>query len=221
MNNQINTSFNNMNMNANRNFNNPSNKPDETRRLILSILGLAILIAAVIGISFAAYRATIVTKNPNVLTTGSVTVSYTEANSAINMKNAMPVSDAIGKSMEDNSFAFAITTKAKQNTTVPYNISISKGSDNTLDDTYIKVYLLKENKPVVGPITLAELSDYTKRNNSKLLYSTSDNFENTNERINTHYTLKLWVDSSFEVGANSSKTFSAKVNVDAGVMDEN
>ena len=193
------------------------NNNDETKKkIIISILGLAILIVAIIGISFAAYKLMIVTKNPNSISTDQVDVSFTESNSSINITNAMPTSDENGKTMEDNTFEFVVTTKAKSSIKVPYTISITTNDGNTLDDSFVKVYLVKDGEEIVNPTLVSNLAVYNERNNSKILYS--NNSSNTKDGVKKeHYKLKVWVDESFDIGNNTSKSYGLKVNVDSNL----
>ena len=68
-------------------------KEDNQRKLILSVLGVAILVVAVIGISFAIYQATFSQNDANSIQTGTITVSYTEPSNAISISDAMPMAE--------------------------------------------------------------------------------------------------------------------------------
>lgn len=213
MNNQMNNYQYNNQYNKQYNNQNSSEKNEAKMKLIISILGLAIVLVAIIGVSFAIYNKTLITGESSI-NTGSVTVSFTESNNSINIKNAIPVTDESGKKLNDNSFDFAVTTTSDDEATVPYTINITTDENNTLDDSYVKIYLLKNNKEIVTPSFVSDLSTYTNRTNSKVLYSTKDVFNGSeNEKI-THYTLKLWIDKNFDIGINNDKTYKLKVNVD-------
>lgn len=201
-------------------FNNPNinkkeiNENDNNKKLIVSLLGLAILIVAIIGISFAAFKASFISKNSNAISTKIVTVDFVESNSFINLKNAMPVSDATGKNLNDNSFDFVVTTTSTENLRIPYDISITDDENNTLDDSYVKFLLLKNDEELVGPKLISDLPFSSSREGSRVLYSAEDIFENKNIKKKTNYTLKLWLDSGFMVENNNSRTYKLKVNVD-------
>ena len=217
MNNQMNNYQYNNQYNKQVNNQNSNDKNEAKMKLIISILGLAIVLVAIIGVSFAIYRNTIITGQSSI-NTGSVTVSFTESNNSINIKNAIPITDESGKNSSDNSFDFAVTTSSADKATVPYTINVTTDENNTLDDSYVKIYLLKNNKEVVAPSFVSELSTYTNRANSKVLYNTKDIFNGNENEIITHYTLKLWIDKDFDIGSNSDKTYKLKVNVDT-LMD--
>ena len=72
-------------------------KENSQKKMLLSVLGVAILVVAVIGISFAAYSATFDYGDANSIKTGTIMVSYTEPSNAINLEEAMPMSDTDGK----------------------------------------------------------------------------------------------------------------------------
>ena len=70
-------------------------KENNQKKMLLSVLGVAILVVAVIGISFAAYS-TFFKSEANSVTTGTIMVSYDESGSAINVADAMPMTDENG-----------------------------------------------------------------------------------------------------------------------------
>ena len=216
-----NNNYNNYNNNGYNQFNNKNqnSRLEDKRKIIISILGLAILVVAIIGISFAAYKNIIVTKNANSISTGAVTVSFSEGNSAINLKNAIPITDEKGKTDENNSFDFVVTTSTTSNQKIPYVISITTDEGNTLDNSGVKVYLLKDNEEVVSPRLVSSLEDYSSRENSKILYKTQDIFENKKETKKTHYKLKIWLDKDFIIDEDGAKTFKMKVNVDSSLNE--
>lgn len=215
-----------MNMNSqmfnNSNTNNKKeiHENDNNKKLIVSLLGLAILIVAIIGISFAFFKADFISKNSNTISTKVVTVDFVESNSFINLKNAIPVSDNTGKNSNDNNFDFVVTTTPTENLRIPYDINIIVDENNTLDDSYVKFLLLKNNEEIVGPKLISDLPFSSNRENSRILYSTEDIFESKDMKKKTTYTLKLWLDSNFKVENNNSKTYKLKVNVDF-VKDKN
>lgn len=192
---------------------------ESKKKLIISIIGLAIVLVAIIGISFATYKNVLLT-NPSEIQSGSVAVSFTESNNSIDIKNAIPVTDETGKNSSDNSFDFAVTTTAEKSTTVPYTISVTTDNNNTLDDSYVKVNLLRDGLEVVKPSLISELQPYSGSDNSKVLYNTKDIFSNGESEKITHYTLKLWVDKDFEVTDNSNKTYKLRVNVNSLMSKE-
>lgn len=195
-------------------------KENSQKKVLLSVLGVAILVVAVIGISFALYQTTFNSSNANSIATGTIMVSYTEPTNAINIADALPISDEEGKALSgtNNTFDFSVSTKASNALTVPYTISLTKVAESTLQDSEVKVYLTKDGSPVVEPTLISNLTANGTRGDSKTLYSTQDSFTNTGEEAKTsNYVLRMWIDSQVAVSSNTSKTYKAKVNVDSTV----
>lgn len=196
-------------------------KENSQKKVLLSVLGVAILVVAVIGISFAAYSTTFSSTTANSISTGTIMVSYTEPTNAINILDAMPMSDTDGKALSGagKTFDFVVSTQASNALTVPYTITLTKEESSTLADNEVKVYLTKNGADVVTPTLVSALSDASgTRAGSKVLYSTSDVFNTTSEPAKTsNYVLRMWVDSAVTVDSSSSKTYKAKVNVDSAV----
>lgn len=196
-------------------------KENSQKKVLLSVLGVAILVVAVIGISFALYQTTFNSSNANSIATGTIMVSYTEPTNAINIADALPISDEEGKALSgtNNTFDFSVSTKASNALTVPYVISLTKVADSTLTDDDVKVYLTKDGSPVVEPTKISALSAYSSRGaDSKTLYTTQDVYTTTDEPAKTsQYVLRMWIDQDVAVSSDDSKTYKAKVNVDSTV----
>ena len=63
-------------------------KENNQKKVLLSVLGVAILVVAVVGISFAIYSTSFET-DANSISTGTVMVSYTEPTNAINITDGV------------------------------------------------------------------------------------------------------------------------------------
>ena len=195
-------------------------KENSQKKMLLSVLGVAILVVAVIGISFAAYSATFDYGNANSIKTGTIMVSYTEPTNAISILDAMPLSDANGKALEGpgKTFDFSVSTQATNALTVPYTISLTKVAESTLGDKDVKVYLTKEGTEVLAPTLVSNLAANAARSGSKTLYTTQDVYNGTGEEAKiTNYVLRMWVDEKVTVDATTKKTYKALVNVDSTV----
>ena len=199
-------------------------KENSQKKVLLSVLGVAILVVAVIGISFALYSNSFKTDN-NSISTGTIMVSYAESTNAINIEDALPISDEAGVAQTGNnkSFNFSVSTKATGALTVPYTITLTnvstKEDGKFLTDSEVKVHLLKEGTAVVDKKYVNDLEDATGTfAGSKILYTTQDSFAagNTDSKT-TNYTLKMWISSEVQVDNNNSKEYKAKVNVDSSV----
>ena len=184
-------------------------KENSQKKVLLSVLGVAILVVAVIGISFAAYSTTF-KSDTNSISTGTIMVSYTESNNVINIPDAMPTSDAVG-----SAFSGAVT--------VPYTITLTPDATNTLKNDEVKVYLTKggvavSETPATDAKTVSALAASDGRTGSFVLHTDSDVYEAAGEEAKTSsYVLRMWVAESVAVDNKTKKTYKAKVNVDSAV----
>ena len=58
---------------------------------------MLVLIIAIIGVSYAAFRFTGEGQKINSITTGSITMTYEESSNTISLNGALPTTDATGK----------------------------------------------------------------------------------------------------------------------------
>ena len=200
-------------------------KENNQKKMLLSVLGVAILVVAVIGISFAAYS-TVFTSKANTVSTGTVMVSYTESGNAINVASAMPMTDANGIAQTGTGvFNFTVSTKADNALTVPYEINLTKVEDTgytSMNDNQVKAYLTKGGTAVTETTAtgklISELANSTMRSGAKVLHSASDQFTGTGETAKTtNYALRLWIANTVDVKDVADQEYHAKVNVDSHV----
>lgn len=120
---------------------------DSTKQVLLSVLGVAILVVAVVGVSFAFFTYSKQGSTENTITTGTLVFKYEEKTGGINLTNAVPISDEDGKALtgSNNVFDFTVTSNIQGNTTINYEIAVKETTNQeentTLDDKYVKVRL--------------------------------------------------------------------------------
>ena len=188
-------------------------KQKESRDLLLSVFGVAILIIVVTGISYAAFRYTASGKKTNVITTGAIDMSYIESDTnVISIDNALPMTDYIGKRQEEY-FDFTLSSTITGVFTIQYDIVASRiDVENEILPSKIKVYLEKklsgEYVQVLEPTNFSENSE-----RGMILYS--DSFSNTINSVqdfNDYYRFRMWLDENEEL-EETSKSFKVKINV--------
>ena len=84
---------------------NQNQNDNQSRQILLSVLAVAILVVAVVGVSFAAFTYSKSGDQTNTITTGTITMEYTEDGPFIAIDNAMPVSDSVGKTITNTAGA--------------------------------------------------------------------------------------------------------------------
>ena len=144
---------------------NQEQQQKQSTQIIATVLAIAILIVAVVGISFAAFTYTQAGEKENTVTTGSITMLYSEPDKGIHITDAMPVSDAIGKTYEATDakntgtvaddgtgvFDFSVTATIAGTTQINYDIVAVKQTEaKELDGKYVKLYLEKNETSASG-----------------------------------------------------------------------
>ena len=130
-------------------------KDNNSKQVLLSVLGVAILVVAVVGVSFAAFSYSRTGEQVNTITTGTITMNYTDDSNGIKLTNAMPMSDENGKALtgENNVFDFTVTAtiNGSGTTTINYDVTATKESDSTLDDIIAdSSYKQKQHKSIIS-----------------------------------------------------------------------
>ena len=215
--------------------NNNNNNQNQSTQIIATVLAIAILIVAVVGISFAAFTYSKTGQKENEITTGTITMVYTEGDKGISIENAMPVSDEVGKTFEASDikgsgttdaagvFDFNVNATISGSVTINYDIMAVKKTESTLGEQYAKLYLQKDTsgsdmesaQDATVPTTYSELPEATTAataagkalSNAKLLHT--DSFESSGTH---YYRLKMWVDNSYVV-TGAAQTFTVTIDV--------
>lgn len=203
-----------------------------SRQILLSILGLAILVVAVVGVSYAIFSTTLTGSKINILSSGTINMSYVEVSNGISIVNAMPISDEEGKKLVGNDyvFDFVVSSNIAGATTVDYEVVAEKVLVNgaSLADSDVKIYLEKMvgDQYVAVPLTSPPQAfkangvetDLGSHADDMILYRGS--FTNT-EAVKTEFSekfrLRMWL-SDKAVIDDVSRTFQIKVNVNGKVL---
>lgn len=215
---------------------------NNSKKVLLSVLGVAILVVAVVGVSFAAFSYANQPNEANQINVGTITMSYSEAAAGISITDAKPTadSDATGDTTPGHYFEFTVTRKTDATVKVPYEISVipgAAGTDETLLPTKnVKVYLTKvngnEETPVVAPTTLNNIitdsnkSTLDTKTTKYVLYTVADATGAVYTGAAETYRLRMWIDVNTQFAPNGSGdtlnstlkySYRLTVNVDAAV----
>ena len=187
---------------------------DNSKQVLLSVLGVAILVVAVVGVSFAAFSFSKTGQVTNTITTGTISMSYSEPENGITLTEALPMDDETGKTLqgENNTFDFTVTAtiKGSGKTTINYAITAVTTPATNLNDDYVKVYLTdmdSSDSQILAPTVVSSLRKTTSDDSGApdgqyILESGTFDATTTNS-----YRLRMWVADNFSVGQ------SLKVNV--------
>ena len=216
------------------------NNNNSSKQILLSVLGVAILVVAVVGISFAAFTYSRAGEKENTITTGTITMNYSEDTNGIKLENALPMTDTAGKVLADENqyFDFTVTSTMSGTATINYAVTAVKTADSTLPDTGVKVYLTKrsdntssmtENAVSSYPYkvsALAKVDAAVKANTGAIedeYLLDQGTFTTTNESTaktqSVYYRLRMWVAEDYSEtngdvsGQITKKKYTLKVNV--------
>ena len=188
---------------------------------IVMIVLIAVMLLAIIGVSYAAFNYSKTGTKLNSITTGSITMSYTESDSIISIDKALPTRDETGKVRlkEGEYFDFTVSSEIVGDININYEISAKDvtTSNRKIDGSNIKLYLtrLTDNgeEELMSPETYNEeinANSYTGRPTGEMsLYQGSMSSSESNR-----YRLRMWVDEKYnpqDDGGNLQ--FSVKINV--------
>ena len=193
---------------------------DKRKEIIIVGVLLLLMIGLIVGISYAAFQYGKTGSKVNSITTGSITMTYTETDNTISLSGALPTTDKTGtvKLTPGEYFDFNVSSEIVGDVNINYEISAKKEDGNTIDGEYIKLYLTKVNsdgteEALMVPETYNEettSNDYTGRpSNEMSLYTSS-----MNSSENNNYRLRMYVDESYNPqGDGGGLTFSVRINV--------
>ena len=191
------------------------------KQLILSIGLTLVLVLMIVGISYAAFQFVGHGSKENSITTGAITMKYTESTNVINMTGALPTTDATGKVRltEGEYFDFTLEGTIQGTENINWEIAAEDvtSSDKKIDGKYIKLYLtsLDDNsnetevmEPTVYTTESAE-NTYTGRPTGMMSLAKGS----TSTSFSTKYRLRMYVDEGYNPqGDGGDLSFSIKIN---------
>ena len=189
---------------------------------ILTIGISVFMLVVVIGISYSAFTYSGLGKKENKITTGAITMLYTESSNTISMNNALPTTDNTGKTRKNvgEYFDFTVKSSITGNADINYEIAAKEEAGNTFSGSNIKYYLTtvdgngKETEVMVPRTYYEEPSGnvYTGRPADMMSLYTGNLKNQGDTTIN--YRLRIWVDENYNPqNDNGGLIYKVKVSV--------
>ena len=189
---------------------------------IIIIVVLVVMILAIVGVSYAAFSYSGLGSKVNSITTGSITMTYTETDNTISLNGALPTTDATGKKRltDGEYFDFTVSSNIVGDVNINYEISAKDvtTSERKIDGSNIKLYLTRltddgTEEELMTPEVYNEESNannFTGRPSGEMsLYTSSMSSSESNK-----YRLRMWVDEDYNPqGDGGNLTFSVQINV--------
>ena len=151
---------------------------------------------------------------------GSITLTYTDSFSGIQLLKVEPVNDSVGMKFDsaDKFFDFSVNTSMEQANKINYEISIKKDSkESTTLDENIRIYLEKENNSkyvsVFGPETYTPLTKKTNigtKSEYMVIYS-GEVMKNGTE----NYRLRVWLSDKAKYDKTAAQNITMNVSISA------
>ena len=199
------------------------------KQLTLSIGLTLVLVLMIVGISYAAFQFTEPGNKLNTITTGAITMEYTESDNVINMTGALPTTDATGKVRltEGEYLDFTVKSAITGTTNINWEIAAEDVTSATkkIDGKYIKLYLTKlddsnnESQVMAPKVFTAKTSENTKTGRPSGMMSLATGTMSTSET--TKYRLRMYVDEDYNPqGDGGGLSFSVKINAYGKVKEE-
>ena len=169
---------------------------------IIMGISFVLLFVMVIGVSYAAYRFSAAGTKENVISTGTISMSYSQ-NSFIDLKNTYPKTDtyAIATKEDKSSMEFSVSMETSGTKQINYALAITNIEEGTtLKSSKVKIYLEKEGKVVNNFETNKGQTIESFKN--KYVEGLIDNYAIYQDILTTsnkthHYTLTAWIDESY------------------------
>ena len=204
----------------NKNYNGELIKKESNNKVFIIIICLFIFIIMVIGISMATFTYTKENKSINTISTGNIYLNYTEDTNGINITNAYPMADEVGKTLtnEDQYFDFTVEASLEGDVSANYEVSAEKEASSTLDNDEVKLYLEKKvndsYQEVMAPKHFTPLKQSTDLGTmAGAMLLDSDTIQDDSI---ISYRLRMWVADDTILG-DLEKSFGVRVSIKAKI----
>ena len=192
---------------------------NNSKQAVLSIVGIAILVIAVVGVSFAFFSYSKTGTANNVITTGSITFAYNETNN-ISLTNQFPQSTDEGKT--NDAFNFNVTgnlpsTPSPVSYTVTAVAGDAVGSKTRMADSEIDVIVTSTGDGVVS----GNYATGATAGNSTTGFQIATGTIPADGTTHTHnYAMTMWVNESVTVSdTDTDATYCASADECTGGRD--
>ncbi len=181
-----------------------------TKKIIIAE-AFVILLGLGIFLTFAYFSIGAKQELPNKFSSGCLSIEIINDSPAIDLQDAVAISDIDGLLQEDNGYKFTIKNNCDKETAYQINLESLDQKNNTLDDKYLRVSLssntmdnlistLSENDPTKNYIDGSYISH-------KLYEGVLDAQEEK------EYTLKEWIEYNTTKEQGAEKVYKSRINV--------
>ena len=194
---------------------------EKKKELIVSIAAVIVLVLAIVGVSFAAFNYSRTGEKVNTITSGAISMQYTETDNVIQIDKALPTTDATGtvRLKEGEYFDFSVSGTIQGTANINWEIAAEDitTAERKIDGSNIKLYLTEitdgTETEVMSPRVYSEeesANEYTGRPAGQMsLYATT-----TSTSFTKNYRLRMYVDEGYNPQDDGGDlVFTIRINV--------
>ena len=174
------------------------------KRNLMIIIGVIAFIVIVGRVSYSYFVYNKDVANVS-MSSGEISINFSDVNGSMSLTDIIPKSDSEGKS--SSSYIDFTVDGTVDSENLFYELYILPDSNNTLDTSYLKVYLTdQEDNPIQGVSVYDDLAN-SKQTGGKSIDNEliSINSNNQTKTYTKDFRLRLWLDEDYD--ASISKTF--------------
>lgn len=186
---------------------------NSSKQVLLSVLGIAVLVVAVVGVSFAFFTYSKTGEKNNTLTTGNIFFNFTEGN-AIKLTNEFPRTDTSGEALteaQNGALTFHVVGYDSSEKGIEYTVYALEG-DAEADKTRFKDSEIKLN--LKAPATVVENKFATSTvvgtdgslANGVVLAKGKITAKSSGTQQDDEYTLRMWISDAVSIGEGKTYT---------------
>ena len=190
---------------------------NSSKQVLLSVLGIAVLVVAVVGVSFAFFTYSKTGEKNNTLTTGNIFFNFTEGN-AITLTNEFPRTNASGLALSNaegatGALTFHVVGYDSSEKGIEYTVYALQGeADADATKTRFKDSEIKLN--LKAPATVVENKFATSNvvgidgslANGVILAKGKITAKSSATQQDDKYTLRMWISDAVTIGEGKSYT---------------
>lgn len=198
---------------------------NNSKQAVLSIVGIAVLVIAVVGVSFAFFTYSKGGSTNNVITAGKIVFEFTEGTNGLALTDQFPQSAAEGKS--NPTFTFAVSgTLPTTMQDISYRVYAIKGDlpagkveDNRLQDSEVSLFLTTTGGTITAgygtdgaPATGVTAGSATAGTGLQVANGT---IEATGSEVKDTYSITMWVNDTVTISDTETATYRASSSATA------
>lgn len=168
-------------------------KNAKVSKVIILVLFIGLIISGIFSVTYSIYSNDVYAPNPEVYSTGTLSIEVTSKNETISLTNNLPMTDSEG--ITTNPYIF--TVKNVGNTDYQFDIKLLSTNTNSFNSNYIKLQV--DDGDIV---TLSSLVDSTIK---------SDVILPAGEQIDI--SIRIWLDIKTQ-NTELGKAFESKIVID-------